>query len=106
MSELACNIAIGLGGLDWPGVPLALIWHQLPELLSTVECATTADPFSRFLATELHLVNIYENHKNITNMSESSAPYRMFHNTAGDEKRHFFGRNMELRLDAPFFRSK
>ena len=74
--------------------------YQLPELLSSVECATTANPFARFLATQLHLVNIYENHKTYTNLPETSAVSQIFHRTAGDEKRHFFGRNMELR-DVP-----
>ena len=33
---------------------------KLPEILSSVEQATQAEPFARFLATQLHLVTIYE----------------------------------------------
>jgi hypothetical protein len=59
-SELACNVAIGVASLEWVGVPLALIWYQLPEILSSVEHATLSEPFSRFLATQLHFIAIYE----------------------------------------------
>lgn len=59
-SELACNVAVGVASLDWIGVPLALIWYQLPEILASVEHATLAEPFARFVATELHILTIYE----------------------------------------------
>ena len=79
MTELACNIAIGLSAIDWIGIPLALIWYQLPEVLSSVECSTTAEPFARFLATELHFVNILNAHKNQIALPLTSAASQMFH---------------------------
>ena len=79
LTELACNIAIGLSAIDWIGIPLALIWYQLPEVLSSVECSTTAEPFARFLATELHFVNILNAHKNQIALPLTSAASQMFH---------------------------
>ena len=97
LTDLACNIAIGLSAIDWVGVPLALIWYQLPEVLSSVECSTNAEPFSRFLATQLHLAIIYENHKNSILMPSPSAAFKKFHSLAGHERRHFHGRSSDLR---------
>ena len=110
LTELACNIAIGLSAIDWVGVPLALIWYQLPEVLSSVECSTTAEPFARFLATQLHFVRILQSHQTAISLPLTSSASQMFHQgkflevayktanlVAGNERRHFHGRNSDLR---------
>ena len=79
LTELACNIAIGLSAIDWVGVPLALIWYQLPEVLSSVECSTTAEPFARFLATQLHFVRILQSHQTVISLPLTSSASQMFH---------------------------
>ena len=78
-------------------MPLALIWYQLPEVLASVETATLAEPFARFLATQLHMITIYESHKANQLLPLPTQGQKMFHEIAGRERSHFHGRNSELR---------
>lgn len=92
LAQRACSIAIGASSVDWVGVPLSLIWYQLPEVLGSVEHATVSDPFALFLATELHFLSIFQRNKGMHVISLPTDSQRMLIELAGKERYHFHGK--------------
>ena len=98
LSERACAVAIGASSVDWVGVPLSLIWYQVPEVMCAVEHASVADPFALFLATSLHFLSIYQRNKGFNVIHAPSDLQKMFIEVAGKERSHFHGRMGDQRM--------
>lgn len=98
LSERACAVAIGASCVDWVGVPLSLIWYQVPEVMCAVEHASIADPFALFLATSLHFLSIYQRNKGFNVIHAPSELQKMFIEIAGKERSHFHGRSSDQRM--------
>ena len=98
LSERACAVAIGASSVDWVGVPLSLIWYQVPEVMCAVEHASVADPFALFLATSLHFLSIYQRNKGFNVINAPSDLQKMFIEVAGKERSHFHGRMGDQRM--------
>lgn len=98
LSERVCAVAIGASCVDWVGVPLSLIWYQVPEVMCAVEHASIADPFALFLATSLHFLSIYQRNKGFNVIQTPSDLQKMFIEVAGKERSHFNGRTSDQRM--------